>query len=402
METPELISINSSLNRKAKFFGVLPVSQFIPIGVIAAFCFLVVGATGGKDKTFGIMFAWMSGTWLLATGSHPHETIDRMRPRPGKNWAYSRVPYVSPIPENRPAELRSLIEDRELTLRPKYINQMQQTGKKAIFPPFVGFQHLISLIKYCQGDKDRGALLLKNGQQYQIVFCFKLTPWHNSFTPQQASKYWSATEVAAKEIMPGESLTFYCEKYADVNERVNRLEKVVSKCDNNGIAILTESELGRTQSLSTKGLRQNFSYTVTCTYTFTRGGDIGTDFVSRIIRLGNNLLSKASGDREQLEQDFYSESLEDAYSRGLLIWQSILRTTWKLNVRPLTLTQTWNHLWYQFNSRSSLPEPIPNYWTWDGHELAEVVIEPVHPLSILSRGVGHLTATPQHMRSGIL
>ena len=396
MDASELVSINSSLNRKAKFFGVLPISQVIPIGVIAAFCFLVVGATGGKDKTFGIMFAWMSGTWLLATGSHPHEMIDRMRPRPGKNWAYTRLPYVSPIPENRPVELRSTIEDRELTLRLKYINQMQQTGKKAIFPPFVGFQHLTSLIKYCQGDQDRGALLLKNGQQYQIVFCFKLTPWHTSFTPEQARKYWEATEVAAKEIVPGESLTFYCEKYADLNERVNRLEKVVAECDNGGIAILTESELGRTQSLSQKGLRQNLSYTVTCTFTFTRGGDVGTDFVSRIIRLGNNLLSKAAGDREQLQQDFYSEALEAAYTQGFLIWQSILRTTWRLDVQPLTLNQTWNHLWYQFNSRSSVPKPVPNYWTWDGCEFKEMVIEPVHPLSILSQGVGHLTATPQH------
>ena len=89
---------------------------------------------------------------------------------------------------------------------------MAQNGKKEVYPAFNRFQHLVSPIKYTQGGKDRGALFLKNGQQYQIVFCFKLTPWHTSFTPQQASKYWEATETAAKEIVPGESLTFYCEK----------------------------------------------------------------------------------------------------------------------------------------------------------------------------------------------
>ena len=187
MEAPELVSINSSLNRKAKFFGFLPISQVMPIGVIAFFCFLIVGASGGKDKHFGMAFGFLTGTWLLATGTHPHYMTDRMRPLPGKNWAYNKLPYVSPIPEHRPAQLRSLIEDDELTLKPQYTVEMAQNGKKEVYPAFNRFQHLVSPIKYTQGGKDRGALFLKNGQQYQIVFCFKLTPWHTSFTPQQAS-----------------------------------------------------------------------------------------------------------------------------------------------------------------------------------------------------------------------
>ncbi len=119
METPELISINSSLNRQAKFFGVLPISQVMPIGLIAFLCFLIVGASGGKDKHFAMAFSFTTFTWLLATGSHPYYMTDRMRPLPGKNWSYSRLPYVSPIPEHRPAELRSLIKDSEQTLKPQ-------------------------------------------------------------------------------------------------------------------------------------------------------------------------------------------------------------------------------------------------------------------------------------------
>ena len=175
METLEkLISINPALNRKAKFFGFMPISQVMPLGVIAFFCFLIVGAAGGKDKHFGIAFGFMTGTWLLATGAHPHHMTDRMRPFPGKNWSHTRLPYVSPIPENRPAQLREAIKDDELILRPKYIAQAMQNGKKEIYAPFVGFQHLTSLIEYSYQGKDRGALFLKKGQQYQIVFCFKL------------------------------------------------------------------------------------------------------------------------------------------------------------------------------------------------------------------------------------
>ena len=396
MEAPELISINSSLNRKAKFFGFLPISQVMPIGVIAFVCFLIVGASGGKDKHFGMMFGFMTSTWLLATGSHPHYMTDRMRPLPGKNWAYNKFPYVSPIPEHRPAELRSLIKDDELTLKPQYIVEMAQNGKKEVYPAFNRFQHLVSPIQYTQGGKDHGALFLKNGQQYQIVFCFKLTPWHTSFTSQQARKYCEATETAAKEILPGESLTFYCEKYASDIERIAQLSQVIDNCDSDGMALLAESELGRTQSLSAQGLRQNLSFTVTCTYSFTRGGDVGTDFVSTLIRMGNKLLSTATGDKAQLQQDFYAESLDSAYAQGFLIWQSLLKTAWKLDVKPLSLEDTWSHLWYQFNSRLTQPEPIPNYWTWDGKEFDEVVDRPVHPLSILSKGVTHTRSTPQH------
>ncbi len=396
MEAPELISINPSLNRQAKFFGILPISQVIPIGVIAAFCFLTVGAVGGKDKHFGILFGFMTGTWLLATGAHPHEMVDRMRPFPGKNWAYTRLPYVSPIAENRPLELREAIRDEELSLRPKYINEPMQNGKKEIFAPFVGFQHLVSPVKYCQSGKNQGALLLKHDRQYQIVFCFKLTPWHTSFTPERAYKYIESVKTAAKEILPGESVTFYVEKYTDDTESISKLESVAANCKSDGVAILTESELSRTKSLSDRGLKQNYSYTVTCTYTFTRGGDVGTDIVSRIIRLGNNLLSTASGDRQQLITDFYRQSLESAYDRGFSIWQSILKTTWGLDVRPLTLEQTWSHLWYQFNSRASQPIPIPNYWTWDGYRLGEVVKESIHPLSILSMGINQFYSVPQH------
>lgn len=390
------ISINPSLNRKAKFFGILPISQVMPIGVIAFFCFLIIGAAGGKDKHFGMAFGFMTGTWLLATGSHPHYMTDRMRPMPGKNWAYSKLPYVSPIPEHRPAELRSLIKDEELTVKPKYTVEMAQNGKKEIYPPFVGFQHLTSLIEYRHKGKSVGALLLKKQQQYQIVFCFKLTPWHTSFTPQQAQKYWEATETAAKEILPGESLTFYCEKYADDSARTVQFSQIIEQCDHKGVKLLAESELDRTQSLSEQGFRQNLSYIITCTYSFTRDGDIGTDFVSTIIRMGNKLLSAAAGDGKKLQQDFYEESLESAYTQGFLIWQSLLKTAWKLDVQPLSVEDTWSHLWYQFNSRSSKPEAIPNYWTWDGREFGEVVARPVHPLSILSQGVSHNRSTPQH------
>jgi ABC-type dipeptide/oligopeptide/nickel transport system ATPase component len=397
METLEkLISINPALNRKAKFFGFMPISQVMPLGVIAFFCFLIVGAAGGKDKHFGIAFGFMTGTWLLATGAHPHHMTDRMRPFPGKNWAYTRLPYVSPIPENRPAQLREAIKDDELTLRPKYIAQAMQNGKKEIYAPFVGFQHLTSLIKYSSQGKDRGALFLKKGQQYQIVFCFKLTPWHSIFTPKQAYTYIEATEAAAKEIMPAESLTFYCEKYADDTQKTAQLKQVISNCDSEGVTILAESELGKTQSLSAKGLRQNLSYTITCTYTFSRGGDVGTDFVSTLIRMGNKLLSTAAGDKNQLQQNFYHESLESAYNQGFLIWQSILKTAWKLDIKPLTVDQTWNHLWYQFNARSTTPKIIPNYWTWDGRNLGEVINTPVHPLSILAQGIDHIHSTPQH------
>ncbi|NJL52849.1 MAG: hypothetical protein HC930_12685 [Hydrococcus sp. SU_1_0] len=120
-----------------------------------------------------------------------------------------------------------------------------QNGKKEIYAPFVGFQHLTSLIKYSYQGKDRGALFLKKGQQYQIVFCFKLTPWHSIFTPKQAYTYIEATEAAAKEIMPAESLTFYCEKYADDTQRTAQLQQVISNCDSEGVTILAESELGK-------------------------------------------------------------------------------------------------------------------------------------------------------------
>lgn len=394
MTTPELVSINSSLNRKAKFFGVLPISQVIPIGVIAFFTFLIVGAVGGKDKHFVLGFSFMTSTWLVATGAHPHYMIDKMRSPPGKNWAYRRLPHVSLLSEHRSAKPRSPINDQELTLKP--IVEINQKGRKEIYPVFNRFQHLVSLIKYGQDGKDLGAFLLKNGQQYQIVFCFKLTPWHTSFTPQQAQKYWEATETAAKEILPGESLTFYCEKYASDIERTTQLTQIIDKCDSEGVSLLAESELARTQFLSAQGLRQNLSFTVTCTYSFTYGGDVGTDLVSTLIRMGNKLLSSATGDHTQLLQNFYEESLESAYTQGFLAWQSMLKTAWKLDVKPLTLEDTWSHLWYQFNSRSTKPEPIPNYWTWDGKEFDEVIHESIHPLSVLSKGVGHIRATPQH------
>lgn len=390
------IAINPSLNRKAKFFGFLPIAQVMPIGVIAFFCFLIVGAVGGKDKHFAMVFGFMTGTWLVATGSQPHHMTDRMRPMPGKNWAHTKLPYVSPIPENRPAELREVIKDDELTLKPKYIVETMQNGKKEIYPPFVGFQHLTSLIEYRYKGKGIGALLLKKDQQYQIVFCFKMSPWHNSVTPQQARTYLEATEAAAKDIMPAESITFYCEKYADDTARTAQLAQVIDNCDQKGVKLLAESELARTQDLSAQGLRQNLSYTIACTYTFTRGGDVGTDFVSTIIRNANKLLSTAAGDGKKLQQDFYEESLEAAYTQGFSIWQSILKTAWKLDVKPLTVDQTWNHLWYQFNHRATKPEQVPNHWTWDGRNLGEVVNKPVHPLSILSKGVDHQRGTPQH------
>ena len=394
----KLIAINPSLNKKAKFFGILPISQIGPLAAIAFFSFLLVGAAGGKDKQFAGLFGFMSLTWLAATGTHPHYMTDRMRPFPGKNWGYVKLPYVSPIPENRPEAVRSCIADSEVKLVAKPTIEMNQDGKKEIYTPFKNYQHLEALVQYCPGGKDIGALFLQHQQQYQLVFCFELIPWHSSFTPEQARKYCQLVESSLKTLLPGESFTFYCQKYADDTSRTAQLSSVIDNCQSKGIKILTESNLGNTKSLTKKGYRQNFSYLITCTYSFTKDGDVGTDFVSRTIRTANQLLGLVAGDKKQLTQNFREKSLESAYRNGFLIWQTTLKTANRLDIKPLTIEQTWQHLWWQFNPRHVAVPQVPNYWTWDGKELGEVVNKPVHPLSILSAGVGANYAVPQHNR----
>ncbi|MEL6439154.1 MAG: hypothetical protein AAFQ80_07890 [Cyanobacteria bacterium J06621_8] len=395
MKTPELISINPSLNRKAKFFWIIPSSQIVPLGVIAFFCFLIVGSLGGKEKHLGMTFGFFGLTWLAATGSQPHLLLDRVRPLPGKEWRYTRLPYFSPVPERRAPEVKGLIKDQELTAKPPPFVEMSQNGKKEVFPSFSRYQNLVSPIQFNLEGKDLGGMWLSQNQEHQIVFLFRVYPWHTSTLQEQPESYIESIETAIKEILLGESVTFYCEKYTSDVNRIAQLEKSIANCDHDDISLLVQSDMGRTQSLSRQGLKQNFSFVISCTFSFSRD-EGGTDIVSRIIRNCNKILSGITGDTHQLQQEFITSSLEQAYVQGFNIWQSILKTVWKLDVTPLSLDQSWEYLWYQFNPRHTKPEAIPNYWTWDGREFAEIVNNSVHPLSVLTRGVGHLYSCPQH------
>jgi ABC-type dipeptide/oligopeptide/nickel transport system ATPase component len=391
------VIINPALNKQPLFLIILPPSQIIPLIVIGFFSFLVAGTVGLSDKQFGYLFIWLGGTWMVATGRHPYKITDKMRTPPGKNWVYANIPYISPFPENRPTSIKKIISDDKLVYRAKTLNVMSQSGKKKSYAPFINYQHLVAPIFIEKNGYQVGGLYLQKGSKNQIVFAFRLQPWHTSMTPQQIADMSYKCQTAIQSVLPGESLTFYIDKFSYDLDRQQQLDDTVKNCNSKDIQTLTRSEQGRTRELSKQGLRQNFSYIVTCTYSFdSEGDDIATDFISKAIRSVSKLLSQAAESKDVLQREFLSQTLEDSFNKGFQTWHTILETSWKIQVKPLNHQEIWQWIWYHLNSRNSEVPQIPNYYYWDGNEFEEIINRNEHPLTLLTQGNAGVSTTPLH------
>ena len=395
-----LIKINPVLGNNPNFLIFFPSSQALPIGIILAILIIIINVLGIPGKPGFFLSVCTIISWLAATGSKPWELIDQLIPPPGANWIYSLVPYLSPIPEQRPNRIRTQIKDSQLTQKLKPVT-VKNYHKKQVYQPFSNYQDLVCPIVLKVNGKEITSLLLNRGTQTQLVFCFKYEPLHTYLSESDIEDYHRRCSLGISTMPEREYLTFYGQKYSFCGDTINYLERVAQNCELSQGAILTRNRQRKVQELTTKGIRQNYSHVVTATYSFNSAGQKNTDFLSQFIDSCFNCISWITGSQKQQYQQDLELQIEEAYRRGYLIWQSTLSDTLGLEAKPMNLKECWQWLWNEFNNPHIEPEPIPNYLSWNRQEgLKEHIFDDKHCISVLTEGREGISSTPEHKKAG--
>jgi hypothetical protein len=402
----DFVTVNQLLGEPPSILFI-PANQVLPWMAICALCYtLTNGFFSLGMPAFLIASFWLCITWWLLTGKQPHLFFDKFRAPPGKDWCNANLPYISPIPDHRPEQIRSLIPDLKTKVRLKPIVQRNQQSQTQSFMPFQNFQDLICLVTIEKEGRSASGFLLNKGSQYQVVFGFKSEGIHNILESSEISNITAAFEEGLKELVPNEKMTVHLGCYSDDRQRQQELSQLADRCELDPIAILTRNEQKRVQQLTQQGLRQNWHQLVFCSWTFdVSGGSKSNDAIGRCVRTiaqtSYNLLNWFTGEQKMYREKFYEQLLTNAFDRGFISWELLLNTRLGLNTRPCSREELWQWLWQKFNSHSApvIPQYLTLRETSSGLLLKEVRNSDKDCTTVLIEGQQERSACPEHRGS---
>ena len=389
------IAINPALNKHGKLLFFIPVTQVVPLGIIAFVSFLLCGIIGADVGMLIVLLILFGGSWLFVSGEDPHEVTDTLISFPADDWINSNTPYIDLDPGNRSFETTKKVPDYKLTAKENNIQMIFPNGNKENHAPFINFQHLVAPFLIQKDGRNIGGFFLEKNNTYQIIFCFALTPWHNHFYEEEALVMLQHSTKAIGSLISTESLTFHVEKYAYDLDLLKKGSEIAKNCKSDRIATFYESELGKTRELSDSHIRQKYTYIITASYTFTRDGlSANTGLIDRLATMASGFLYGAVESKTVLKEDFFVENYNRAYVNGFQEWEGMLKSRWRLDVQPMNHHECWGWLWRKFNGNSA-PVPIPSYHYLFDNSFREVKHSDLHPIVVLLRGKGVNEATPR-------
>lgn len=402
----DFISVNKILGKQASI-GIIPAEQFIPWMIIAIISYILTNGffSLGMPSFFGATF-WLIVSWWLLTGNKPHLFLDRFRPPPGSEWYNGNLLYLPPIPENRPLAFRQRYKDSQvrIKLKPK-LAPKQQSGNSKLMP-FQNYQNLLCLVTIKKDGREVSAYLLSEGSQYQLVFGFETTGFHNLLHRNEVSNAATALEEGLKDIPPGEKMTFHTGCYSSDSARQQQLTQQADNCHLKPVSVLVRNEQKRVQELTLTGTRQIWNQTIFCTWTFnsqsgSKSNDPLSKFINGIINTTQTIAAQFTGNERIYKERFYKQLLLDAFEQGYIRWELLLNTKIGLEIKPMNADKLWTWMWQKFNSAPT--PPIPQLLTLEeissDYKLTETVNTHKHASTILIEGQGGRSSCPEHKQT---
>lgn len=278
---------------------------------------------------------------------------------------------------------------------------MDQQGQSHCLYPFENFLDLCCMTRLVKDSRDIGAYLLNKGENWQLVFGFRLQGLHTTLTREEIMAIAAQLEEAMKECPAGESLRFYMSCFANDNQRQQELETLVNQTPDPLAMVLGRSEQKRIQQLTHTGDRRQWNSLIFCTYTINADGQQRWgDWISKLSQRVTNLLDAMRGAKDESYKQFLVQVMGKGYE-AFLNWERLLNTKAGLELTPMTAPDLWGWLWQRFN-QTPVP-PIPQLLVWqdsvEGIELIEETLAERHSTTILIQGTQGHSACPEHRQN---
>ena len=388
----EFIEVNKILGKEASF-GLIPAEQVLPLSG----CLLVAMSLGTFfELPFQIgaaLFLWLSVSWLLLTGRHSHQFIERFFALPGKGYINGSTVFV-------PATAGETLKRKQ-----REVNQPIQlklpSGKIENFHQFQRENNLHGILDCQFGEYHFAALLLcEGGDKWSAVLPFSFEGLHTQLYAEEIEQYRQSLEEMLKNLPQGENLTFMLGCRSDYEKREASLNRKIKKTKLGAIGLMLQSEKIRGQKLTKKGRRQVWEQIVFATWTQEKQSqqkDWLGGLVKKILHLWEQFLVSLTGTRQQYQENIYAKLGRQIYTEGFLHWQMLLETQGNLKIQPWQSEELWQWLWNRFNQGEapSPPQIIRVFETREGIQVRLEQNETLDPISALIRGENGKSSCPQ-------
>lgn len=236
--------------------------------------------------------------------------------------------------------------------------KIEINGEKKTITPIEKLFALDRIIKYKFKGADIGALLLKKGENYQVVFGFKCNGLNNVLPQAQVDNVFDPLENGLKDFPDSETLTIHQSLLVDPTKRIEQLQQARKDAPTLELKYFLMSEEKLTEELSNKGIRKEIELNLYATYTFTKEGKKSKDPIEQALKSIEKCWHSFVGSREEAENHNLQLLLEEAFDNGYERWQNLLSNKLGLEVKTHTTEEIWKCVTKRFGKKEVLPPQI--------------------------------------------
>jgi|GEM_PF-156745 len=247
--------------------------------------------------------------------------------------------------------------------------------------PFEDALALVGFLEYDMRNRQVGAYLLKNNQQYRFVFAFECTGLHPTLSDAELRGIMNRLENGMKDMPFGESLTFHYSSFRTGDDRLDYLKFLLSKTKSKIIQLIIIYEIKRIKELVERGVRKPKSLFLYATYTVNSEAEKSNSWYEKFLAYVFQSYEVITGDKQIREQKFES-FIKQGFLDGYLKWENFLVSTLGLSVRPIRCTELWELAWRRFN-KGKCKTTLPQYIYVGDTKVKEVIYSQVHPSTLL-------------------
>jgi hypothetical protein len=224
--------------------------------------------------------------------------------------------------------------------------------------PFEDDLNLASFLQVNLNGRNVGAYVLRKGENnFKIIYGWECVGIHSSLTDEQIDPIFDAIEGGLKDFPSNEELTINLGSFTSDYQRQKQLAQLADSAFSDELRYLIYCDRARVQELTTAGLRKPKYLRLYASFTHETSSQDAADNVEKVINKLEIAWKKFTGEYEDIQVTLVEALFRSSFIQGFETWEQLITNKLGLNVRSLSASDIWSHLWNRFNETD--PRPIP-------------------------------------------
>jgi hypothetical protein len=245
-------------------------------------------------------------------------------------------------------------------------------GSSKKLTPFEDELNLASFLQVNLNGRNVGAYVLRKGENsFKIIYGWECVGIHSSLTDEQIDPIFDAIENGLKDFPSNEELTVNLGSFTSDYIRQKQLAELGNRAFSDELRYLIYSERARVQELTIAGLRKPKYLRLYASFTHDTSSAEASDNIEKILNSLEMSWKKFTGEYRDIQATLVESLFRASFVQGFESWEQLITNKVGLNVRSLTASELWQHLWVRFNE--SDPRAIPQVLNLSDNGLTEEI-----------------------------